>query len=88
MRRARVIVSGRVQGVFFRDSCRHEAEGRGVTGWVGNRRDGTVEAVFEGAPDAVEAMVGWCREGPPRATVTGVEVVDEEPRGEDRFRVR
>lgn len=86
--RAHVVIHGRVQGVWFRDSCRREAENRGVTGWVRNNPDGTVEAVFEGAPDAVDAVVDFCRQGPPRATVADVEVEREESRGEPRFRVR
>jgi len=75
--RRRVVVSGRVQGVWFRDSCRSEAVTRGVAGWVRNRADGAVEAVFEGEPRAVAAMVDWCRHGPPRARVDGVEVTEE-----------
>jgi acylphosphatase len=63
----RVVVSGRVQGVFFRDSCQRAASSRGVAGWVRNCSDGTVEAWFEGAPDAVSSMVDWCRSGPSRA---------------------
>jgi acylphosphatase len=80
-------VSGRVQGVWYRDSCRAEARRLGVAGWVRNLRDGRVEAVFEGEPDAVEAMVSWCHEGPPHALVTRVEVADEPPEGETAFRV-
>jgi acylphosphatase len=72
-----VLVDGRVQGVFFRESCRREAETRGVAGWVRNRSDGRVEAVFEGPPAAVEAMVAWCRHGPAGARVDEVEVADE-----------
>jgi acylphosphatase len=86
--RRRVLVSGDVQGVFFRDTCRHEALAVGVRGWVSNRADGRVEAVFEGPPDAVEHMVEWCRSGPPRARVRAVEVHDETPVGEPGFRVR
>ena len=80
------MIDGRVQGVGFRDSCRRAAHA--VDGWVRNLPDGRVEAVFEGEPDAVEAMVGWCRNGPPWASVTGVEVHVEEPQGEAGFRVR
>lgn len=76
--RRRVQVSGRVQGVWFRDSCRREAERRQVGGWVRNLRDGRVEAVFEGPEDAVAAMVDWCRRGPRRARVDHVEVVEED----------
>lgn len=86
--RVRAIVHGRVQGVFFRDTTRREAEARGVTGWVGNRPDGTVEAVFEGDPVAVEAMVAFCREGPATAAVDRVDVSEEEPEGLVGFDVR
>jgi acylphosphatase len=86
--RRRVQVEGRVQGVFFRDSCAREARGLGVFGWVRNRSDGGVEAVFEGAPDAVERMVAWCHHGPPRAVVTAVRAVEEAPEGDHWFRAR
>jgi acylphosphatase len=86
--RRRVLVSGRVQGVFFRDSCRREALAAGVAGWVRNVPDGRVEAVFEGEQDAVERLVAWCRTGPPRALVTGTETHVEEPLNEAGFRVR
>jgi len=76
--RRRVVVSGRVQGVFFRATCHSEAAQRGVAGWVRNRPDGTLEAVFEGDPVAVDAMVDWSRRGPAYALVVGV-VVHEEP---------
>jgi acylphosphatase len=85
--RRRVLVSGRVQGVFYRDSCARAARAAGVRGWVRNRRDGRVEACFEGPPAAVDELVRWCRQGPSRADVTDVEVVDEEPTGESAFRV-
>ncbi len=85
--RCRVFVSGRVQGVYFRDSCQQMAWRLGVRGWVRNTHDGRVEAVMEGSRDAVDALVSWCREGPRRAAVTGVEIVDEEPVGESRFRI-
>src|SRR3954447_15178938 len=87
MIRRRVLVSGRVQGVWFRDSCRREARRQGVAGWVRNREDGRVEAVFEGDPDAVNTLVNWAQHGPPRARVTGIDVTDEEPAGEASFRV-
>lgn len=86
--RRRVVVHGEVQGVFFRDSTREEARRRGVAGWVTNRGDGAVEAVFEGPADAVEAMVSFCRSGPSRADVTDVDVNEEEPEGLDGFRVQ
>ncbi len=86
--RRRVVVHGRVQGVFFRDSCRQTAAAEGVTGWVSNEPDGTVLAVFEGSPDAVRRLVEWCRSGPPSARVSSIDVDDEPPRGEPRFSVR
>lgn len=84
----RVVVSGQVQGVFFRDSTRREANRLGVGGWVRNRRDGTVEAVLEGAPDAVAELVLWCREGPRGARVEDLEVSEAEPEGRMAFAVR
>ena len=86
--RKRVLVSGRVQGVFFRDTCARMASQAGVTGWVRNCWDGRVEACFEGEPDAVERMVEWARAGPPRAHVEDFEVVVEPPAGEQGFRIR
>ncbi len=85
--RRRVVVSGRVQGVYYRDSCQQMARRLKVTGWVRNRDDGAVEAAFEGDADAVDRMIDWCRIGPRRALVTGVRVSDEEPTGERSFRV-
>jgi acylphosphatase len=79
--RRRVVVRGDVQGVFFRDSTRKEAESRGLSGSVTNRSDGAVEAVFEGPRENVEAMIAFCREGPSRAQVQDVEVTEEEPEG-------
>jgi acylphosphatase len=86
--RRRVLVSGRVQGVWFRESCREQALAVGVGGWVRNLADGRVEAVLEGPEAAVARVVAWCRLGPRRATVLAVEVVDEVPVGEHGFRVR
>ena len=87
--RRRVIVSGRVQGVFFRDSTRREAERVGVSGWVRNLDDGTVEAVFEGEHDAVQAALDFCRRGPERARVDDVVCFPGEPlEGLDHFEVR
>jgi acylphosphatase len=86
--RRRVVVYGRVQGVFFRDSCRREAGTHRVSGWVANRADGAVEAVFEGESAAVQALLDWTRQGPPRARVIKLEVIEEEPRGELGFSVR
>jgi acylphosphatase len=82
------VISGQVQGVFFRDSTRRRAESAGVAGWVRNTAEGAVEAVFEGDPEAVEEMVEFCRRGPSRADVASVEVVDEEPEGLSGFQVR
>jgi acylphosphatase len=79
--RWRVVVRGDVQGVFFRDSTRREADLRGISGSVTNRPDGAVEAVFEGEREAVEAMVAFCRSGPSRANVEAVEVTEEQPEG-------
>jgi acylphosphatase len=86
--RKRVVVHGNVQGVFFRDSTEKEARSRGVAGWVRNRDDGTVEAVFEGDQDAVEALVEFCRSGPSRADVERVEVEEEQREGLGGFEVR
>lgn len=88
MVRRRVLISGRVQGVWFRETCRREAEAHGVAGSVANRTDGRVEAVFEGERGAVEALVSWCGRGPSSAVVTSVEVHEEQPQGERGFRVR
>ena len=86
--RRRVLVAGRVQGVWFRESCRDQALVAGVAGWVRNLADGRVEVVLEGPPAAVDGVVAWCRRGPRRARVDGVDVVDEAPVGEQGFRVR
>jgi acylphosphatase len=86
--RRRLIVHGRVQGVFFRDSTRESAENEGVSGWAANRDDGTVEVVLEGAPDAVESVIGFCRTGPMSADVTSVDVTEEEPEGLSGFETR
>jgi len=85
--RWRVVVSGRVQGVFFRASCRDQARLLGVNGWVRNRSDGRVEGIFEGDRAAVESLVGWCRNGPRGAHVSGVEVIEEPVQGEQGFAV-
>lgn len=87
LRRVRVLVEGRVQGVWFRDSTRQEAVRLGVAGWVRNTDDGRVEAVYEGDPIAVEALVAWTRHGPEGALVESVSVNDETPQGERGFRV-
>ena len=86
--RRRVVVHGRVQGVFFRDATSRRAEHAGVAGWVTNRADGAVEAVFEGEPDAVEQMVRFAREGPRSAEVERAEVSEEQPEGLGGFSVR
>jgi acylphosphatase len=86
--RQRVVVSGHVQGVFFRDSTRREAARHGVTGWVRNRGDGAVEAVFEGPRSAVAALVEFCRAGPRGASVADVSVDEEQPEGLTGFEVR
>ncbi len=86
--RAHVWITGRVQGVAFRAYTVDEASARGVGGWVRNTPDGRVESVFEGDRAAVEAMIAWCRKGPPAARVSSVDVVWEEPKGERDFGVR
>lgn len=82
----RVMVHGHVQGVFFRDSTRREAERRGVAGWIANRPDGAVEAVLEGPPDGVEAVIAFCREGPRGAQVERVDVEERKAEGLRSFR--
>jgi len=86
--RRRVVVHGHVQGVNFREEARREAEGEGLAGWVANRDDGGVDAVFEGDSGSVERLVDWCRSGPRSADVDDVEESEEEPRGESGFEVR
>jgi acylphosphatase len=83
-----VVVEGRVQGVFFRESTRRAAASRGVAGWVCNRADGAVEAVFEGNPDAVDALVSFAERGPHGARVSRVDTFDEAPEGLTGFEVR
>ena len=82
--RAHAIISGRVQGVFFRMETKRAADGFGVFGWVRNRRDGTVEAVFEGDRDRVDAVLEWCKEGPPHARVSDVKAEWQDYAGEFR----
>jgi acylphosphatase len=87
--RRRVHVSGRVQGVFFREATRQTASRLGLSGWVRNLPDGRVEAVFEGDASAVEQAIRFVREGPPMARVSSVEISDEVPRGDETgFEVR
>ncbi len=88
MVRKRVLVSGEVQGVFFRDQCRRIAGQQGVAGWVRNLPDGRVEAIFEGDPDSVERLVHWAHHGPSRARVTAVDVRDEPVEGLASFQIR
>ncbi len=85
--RRRVVVHGRVQGVFFRDTTRRLARQHGVAGWVRNNWDGTVEAVFEGDPDAVERLVQFCHDGPRGAHVERVDVFEERPEPLQGFEV-
>ena len=86
--RRRVVVHGRVQGVFFRDSTDREARGRGLAGWVRNRDDGAVEAVFEGAPADVRSLVEFCESGPDSAEVERTDRSEEGPEGLSDFEVR
>jgi acylphosphatase len=86
--RRRVIVHGRVQGVFFRDSARRLARQHGLAGWVSNRPDGTVEAVFEGEGDGVDRLVAFVQKGPRGADVERVDVFEEDPEGLSGFSVR
>lgn len=88
MVRYRVLVTGRVQGVYFRDSCRRMAREHGVRGWVRNLPDGRVEAVFEGPSDDVHRLVEWVRDGPEWAVVVDVAVQAEEPQGLDTFLIK
>ena len=82
-----MVVTGRVQGVFYRASCADRARAAGVNGWIRNRFDGAVEAEFEGPPALVDALVAWCGQGPPGARVEGVRVTERTPTGEAGFRV-
>jgi acylphosphatase len=86
--RYRLLISGHVQGVFFRDTCRRMAERLGVSGWVRNLSDGSVEAVFEGADGEVGRLMEWSRHGPPRAVVEDVLVQSEPPEGISGFQIR
>jgi acylphosphatase len=85
--RAHVVVTGRVQGVFFRAETRDRAASLGLNGWVRNNPDGSVEAVFEGDRERVSSMVEWCRRGPSHAQVENVDVAWEDPTGESGFAV-
>jgi acylphosphatase len=86
--RVNVVVTGRVQGVFFRETCRDVARRERVGGWIRNRADGAVEAEFEGMPDAVDRLVAWCRTGPAQARVDAVDVQMMPLLGDQRFRIR
>lgn len=88
MIRYRVLISGRVQGVYFRGTCRQMALAHGVTGWVRNLPDGRVEAVFEGPADGVERLLEWSRQGPAWAIVSGVSVQAERPEGHGEFLIK
>jgi acylphosphatase len=88
MIRRRVVIQGRVQGVFFRETTRRRALAAGVAGWVRNNPDGSVEAALEGEPEAVERVIAFCREGPRGARVDWVDVVSEEPEGLTGFVAR
>jgi acylphosphatase len=85
--RRRVVVHGHVQGVFFRETARRRAQAAGVVGWIRNRPDGTVEAVFEGESEAVERLVDYCRDGPRGARVDWVDVAAEQPLGLTGFEI-
>jgi acylphosphatase len=85
--RRRALIHGRVQGVFFRDSIRQQAQRLGVDGWASNRPDGTVEAALEGPPTAVQEILQFAQTGPPHARVERVEVIDEPPEGLTGFSI-
>ena len=88
-KRVQVVITGRVQGVGYRASCQRQAAALGLTGWVRTRWDGGVEALLEGEAAAVDAMVDWCRDGPPMAYVSGVEInIPPDAPPERGFRVR
>ena len=86
--RRRLVVHGKVQGVFYRDSTREAARNEGVSGWAANRSDGTVEVVLEGPTDAVESVADYCRTGPSSADVHTVEEHEETPEGLTGFQIR
>ena len=88
MKRVRVLIAGRVQGVWFRASAQEQAHRLGLSGWVRNRSDGRVEACFEGNDADVDAAIAWCRDGPSMASVQSVEVTAEPTEGDSGFSVR
>ncbi|OZD46465.1 acylphosphatase [Rhodococcus sp. 06-1477-1B] len=88
MRTVTITVSGRVQGVGFRFSLRAEAERLGVHGWVRNRRDGSVEAVLVGDPDAVESVIAWAHDGPAGARVDDLDVLESGEQSASGFEIR
>jgi len=88
MKRAHVVISGDVQGVGYRYTMLIVAREAGVSGWVRNRRDGTVEAEVEGTPEQVDEILAWMAEGPPGSHVANAAVTDAEPRGDRGFEVR
>jgi acylphosphatase len=85
--RRRLVVSGRVQGVFYRDTCRSVAESEGVAGTARNLPDGRVEVILEGDPGAVEKVIAWCRKGTRGSRVNAVDISEEDPKGDSAFRV-
>ena len=87
-RRVQILVSGRVQGVGFRYETHTRAVSLGLSGWVTNRLDGTVEVALEGPVERVELLLRWCREGPPSAYVDQIDIEWQEPTGEQEFEVR
>lgn len=87
-RAVEVRITGRVQGVFFRARCVEQAMRFGVSGWVANEPDGSVSGFFEGSTDAVDALLGWCHSGPPRAQVEQVQVTPSTPHGAKGFHAR
>lgn len=88
MKRAHIIIYGRVQGVWFRAHTKEMADKLGIKGWVRNLPDGSVEAVFEGDEKSIEEMIRWCHHGPPLARVDRAEIKYEEPKGERNFEIR
>lgn len=83
----RIVVSGRVQGVFYRDTCRREANRLGIAGSAQNLPDGTVEVIADGEPGAVDELIAWCKRGPAQADVDSVEVSDAAPTGATTFKI-